>query len=574
MSDERYQLWGGCFYEEPSDVLRRLNDSLSVDSRLFREDIRGSQGWALELQRNGQLGNEDYLAIKKGLEKVEKELEDELCRNGKLNDTEEDIHSVVERRLHKHVGDAALKLHTARSRNDQSATDTKLWMMTSFQKLSDGLKDLITILLNRAEKEINIITAGYTHLQRAQPIRWSHFLLSHAWTFHYDFIRLKEQYDRLSMCPLGSGALAGCALPIDRIRLAHSLGFQDVTRNSMFAVSSRDHIVEFLNWASLCGIHLSRISEDLIIYSSQEFGIVRLSDKFSTGSSLMPQKRNPDGLELIRGAAALLLGDSIAFNCTLKGLPSTYNKDLQSDKEILFRCYDKLFDCLKVATGTIGTMDVDAEKALAALEPTMLATDLAHLLVRRGIPFRRAHHHVGALLRRAAELGTSLVALPHHEYTSICPEFGEESDVRSVFSWESSVEQYTSTGGTAKSAVEHQISVLRAWLRDYGNIQKQPKMARSSAAFLAALALVFYVASQEYHAPYNNGRMWNKKYIANKENIQQIHSMIDAYKGEIEGQMIIETNEMIDTKYRTWKRNADLINSLLTLPKGMNDAGR
>ncbi|XP_053625372.1 argininosuccinate lyase isoform X2 [Plodia interpunctella] len=465
MTTDRYQLWGGCFAEEPSDALRRLNDSLAVDCRMFREDISGSQGWALELHRSGHLNDDDYLAIKQGLQKVAQEIEDELCKYGKLSDIEEDIHSVVERRLHKHAGDAALKLHTARSRNDQSATDTRLWMLASFQKLSDALKDLIAILANRAEKEINIITPGYTHLQRAQPIRWSQFLLSHAWAFHGDVTRLEEQNKRLSICPLGSGALAGCALPIDRTRLAHSLGFQGVTPNSMFAVSSRDHIVEFLNWSALCGVHLSRMSEDLIIYSSQEFGTVRLSDQFSTGSSLMPQKRNPDGLELVRGAAALLLADSVAVISTLKGLPSTYNKDLQSDKEILFRSYDKLADCLKVINGTIATLEVNAEKALGTLEPTMLATDLAHLLVRRGVPFRRAHHHVGALLRRAAELGTDLLNLPHHEYTSICPEFGKETDVQSIFSWEASVEQYTSLGGTAKSAVEHQISLLRRWLQ-------------------------------------------------------------------------------------------------------------
>ncbi|XP_063359517.1 argininosuccinate lyase [Cydia amplana] len=462
---DRYQLWGGCFSEEPSAVLRRLNDSLAVDSRLYREDIAGSRAWARELHRSGHLSEQDNSAIQSGLDKVEKDIEKELSQTGRLSDPEEDIHSAVERRLNAHAGDAALRLHTARSRNDQSATDTRLWMLTSLPTLGAALKQLIEVLIKRASHELDIIAPGYTHLQRAQPIRWSHFLLSYSWGLRDDVMRLEEQMGRLSRCPLGSGAIAGCALPIDRTRLARSLGFHDITPNSMFAVSSRDHIVEFLNWAALCGVHLSRLSEDLIIYSSQEFGIVRFSDQFSTGSSLMPQKRNPDGLELVRGAAGLLLGDSFSFSCILKGLPSTYNKDLQSDKEILFRSYDRLLDCLKVTAGTICTMEVNSSRAIGCLEPGMLATDLAHALVRRGVPFRRAHHLIGVALRRASELGVDLQRLPHNEYVAISPEFGTEKELASLFSWVSSVEQYSSAGGTAKQAVEQQLGVLKAWLQ-------------------------------------------------------------------------------------------------------------
>ncbi|KAG6449509.1 hypothetical protein O3G_MSEX006104 [Manduca sexta] len=461
---DRYQLWGGCFEEEPSDVLRRLNDSLPIDTRLFKEDIQGSRCWAKELFTSKHLSYEDYVKISEGLDKVEKDIEEELKQGGSLKDSEEDIHSVVECRLFKYAGDTALRLHTARSRNDQSATDTKLWMISSLPRLYSALCDLISVLVSRAENEIDVIVSGYTHLQRAQPVRWSHFLLSHGWALRDDATRLEEQSNRLSCCPLGSGALAGCALPIDRNRLANSLGFKDITQNSMFAVSSRDHIVEFLNWSSLCGIHLSRLAEDLIIYSSREFGIVRFSDQFSTGSSLMPQKRNPDGLELVRGAGGLLLGDAFAFSCTLKGLPSTYNKDLQSDKEILFRSYDRLLDCLKVTTGTMLTMKVDPEKALKSLEPEMLATDLAYVLVRQGVPFRRAHHIVGAVLRRASTLGVSLRDLPYQEYTDICPQFGTEEELRGTFSWVKSVEQYTSLGGTSRVAVDDQIKKLRTWL--------------------------------------------------------------------------------------------------------------
>ncbi|XP_073944066.1 argininosuccinate lyase isoform X1 [Choristoneura fumiferana] len=462
---DRYQLWGGCFFEEPSAVLRRLNDSLSVDSRLYREDIRGSRAWADELHRSGHLAAEDHGDIQRGLVEVEKDIEEQLSSTGRLLDPEEDIHSVVESRLGARVGAAALRLHTARSRNDQSATDTRLWMLASLPALDIALKQLVEVLVKRASDELEVIAPGYTHLQRAQPIRWSHFLLSYAWALRDDVARLEEQHQRLSRCPLGSGALAGCALPIDRPRLARSLGFDDITPNSMFAVASRDHIVEFLNWASLCGLHLSRLSEDLIIYSSQEFGIVRFSDQFSTGSSLMPQKRNPDGLELVRGSAGLLLGDSFAFSCVLKGLPSTYNKDLQSDKEILFRSYDRLLDCLKVTTGSISTMEVVASRALASLEPGMLATDLAHALVRRGVPFRRAHHLLGAVLRRARALGHDLQTLPYAEYVAICPEFGTEEELRGLFSWEASVEQYSSAGGTARQAVLQQLETLQHWLQ-------------------------------------------------------------------------------------------------------------
>ncbi|CAG4981258.1 unnamed protein product [Parnassius apollo] len=460
----RYQLWGGCFQEEPSDLLRRMNDSLTVDVRLYQQDIKGSHAWAHELHLSGYISDADYKSIQEGLKKVEAEITEELSKKGRLGDKEEDIHSVVERRLQVYAGEAALRLHTARSRNDQSATNTKLWMLASLPQLLNEIKKLIMVLVNRAATEIDIIIPGYTHLQRAQPIRWSHFLLSYAWMLRDNVTRLEEQKKRLMQCPLGSGALAGCALPIDRVRLAHSLGFTDVTPNSLFAVGSRDHIVEFLNWASICGLHLSRLAEDLILYGSQEFAMVRFSDQYSTGSSLMPQKRNADGLELIRGAAGLLLGDAFAFSCVLKGLPSTYNKDLQSDKEILFRSFDKLMDCLKVATGTVSTMKIDLDRALASLESSMLATDLAHALVRRGVPFRRAHHAVGVALQRAATLGVDLRNMSHQEYIAICPEFGTKEDIENLFSWENSVEQYTSVGGTSKTAVFQQISQLKNWL--------------------------------------------------------------------------------------------------------------
>lgn len=441
-----------------------------MDSRLFREDVRGSREWARALHSAGHLAAENHKAIQDGLNKVESELAAELATKGRLTDTEEDIHSVVERRLGNYAGEAAKRLHTGRSRNDQSATDTRLWMLDAFSKLQTSLRELIAVLVDRSKNELGIIIPGYTHLQRAQPVRWSHFLLSHAWALYDDSNRLQEQWPRLSRCPLGSGAIAGCAFTIDRKQLAKQLGFIDYTPNSMFAVSTRDHVVEFLNWASLTGTHLSRLAEDLIIYGSQEFGIVCLSDQFSTGSSLMPQKRNPDGLELVRGAAGLFLGDAFAFSCTLKGLPSTYNKDLQCDKELLFRSFDRLIDCLKVTTGTISTLKVDGPRALSLLDASMLATDVAHALVRRGVAFRQAHHAVGACLKRAQALNVTLQTLSYEEFSKICPELGKK-DIENIFSWEASVEQYKTVGGTARSAVEDQIIALQKWLQSSRDIK-------------------------------------------------------------------------------------------------------
>ncbi|XP_072943548.1 argininosuccinate lyase [Epargyreus clarus] len=606
---DNYKLWGGCFEEEPSDVLRRLNDSLGVDVRLYREDIRGSKAWAQELHRSGHLSDTDNQAIQTGLEKVEKDIEEELSHKTRLCDPEEDIHSVVERRLYKYAGDAALRLHTARSRNDQTVTDAKLWMISAFQKLQDEILRLINVITTRAETEIDVIIPGYTHLQRAQPIRWSHFLLSYAWMLRDDVLRLQEQKNRLSLCPLGSGALAGCAITIDRERLAHSLGFNGVTPNSMFGVGSRDYIVEFLNWASLCGLHLSRLSEDLIIYSSQEFGFIQFSDQFSTGSSLMPHKRNPDGLELVRGAGGLLLGDAFTFSCILKGLPSTYNKDLQSDKEILFRSYDKLIDCLKVTNGTMKTMMVNAEKGTSLLDTGMLATDLAYALVRRGVPFRRAHHFVGAALKRALTLGVDLQHMPHEEYLAICPEFGREEDIQKVFSWEASVEQYTTVGGTSRAAVQHQIDLLRAWLQDYpltcncqvsgvicdivhANINVLKYIIRieiaisffrmiaeiKTMALLAACILIPAVLSQ-YNNPIEiasgiaDTDQSHLRYISN-EDIGYMKNLIDAYRNYRRLATDFEVPHDQDTKYQVWKRNADIINTLLGIPRRMLIVGR
>ncbi|TRZ24562.1 hypothetical protein HGM15179_002605, partial [Zosterops borbonicus] len=356
------------------------------------------------------------------------------------------------------IGDVAGKLHTGRSRNDQVVTDLKLFMRNSLSIISTHLLRLIETLVERAAIEIDVILPGYTHLQKAQPIRWSQFLLSHAVALTRDSERLGEVKRRINVLPLGSGALAGNPLGIDRELLCSELDFASISLNSMDAVSERDFVVEFLSAATLLMIHLSKMAEDLIIYSTSEFGFLTLSDAYSTGSSLMPQKKNPDSLELIRSKAGRVFGRLAAILMVLKGLPSTYNKDLQEDKEAVFDVVDTLNAVLQVATGVISTLQIHRESMERALSPEMLATDLALYLVRKGMPFRQAHVASGKAVQLAESKGIAINHLSLEELHSI-------SDVAQVFSAGSSVEQYTAAGGTAKSSVSAQIEQLRELLK-------------------------------------------------------------------------------------------------------------
>ncbi|RME62460.1 MAG: argininosuccinate lyase, partial [Caldilineae bacterium] len=314
----------------------------------------------------------------------------------------------------------------------------------------------------RASDEIDLLMPGYTHLQPAQPIRWSHWLLSHAWAWRRDADRLDDLLRRVNVLPLGSGALAGNPFPIDRTFLAQELGFADVTPNSLDGVSDRDFVAEFLFWATLTMVHISRWAEDLILYSSREFGFVTLADAYSTGSSLMPQKKNPDSLELLRGKSGRVFGDFSGLLMTLKGLPSTYNKDLQEDKEPLFDAVDALAGALPIAAGVLRTLTVHPERMRAALVPEMLATDLAEYLVRKGVPFRTTHHIAGEAVRLAEERGVGLADLSPEELRTLHPAF--DDDVAQVWDYERSVEQRDAAGGTSRRAVLAQIDSLRAWL--------------------------------------------------------------------------------------------------------------
>ena len=457
-------LWGGRFAESASPLLRQFGDSIPFDRRLWLEDIFGSMAYASALADAGLLSPAELDTLMAGLERVAEEWRSETFQ---LRAGDEDIHTAVERRLAELVGAVAGKLHTGRSRNDQVATDLRWWLRRHVDTLDDRLVALMRTTVDRAAAEIDVLMPGYTHLQPAQPLRWSHWLLSHAWAWQRDRERLADLRARLNRCPLGAGALAGNPFPIDRHALAADLGFHSPIPNSIDAVRDRDYAVEFLGWAALLGTHLSQLAEDLILWSSREFGFASLADRFSTGSSLMPQKRNPDSLELLRGKSGRLTGHLVALLTALKGLPAAYNKDLQEDKEGLFDAVDTLLVALPVATGVLATMAIHPERMEAALAGELLATDLADYLVRRGVPFRRSHELVGRVVKRAESLGVDLRDLPLSDYRTISPRF--DADLVDVFDFEHSVEQRAVFGGTARSAVLAQVDSLRALLPEPAN---------------------------------------------------------------------------------------------------------
>jgi argininosuccinate lyase len=360
------------------------------------------------------------------------------------------------------------KLHTGRSRNDQVATDLRIYMLGEMSVLDDALAGLQTAIVEKAESHLGVIMPGYTHLQQAQPVLFSHWLMSYFWKLQRDRARLAGAIGRTSVLPLGAGALAGNPLGIDRQALAAELGFAGVTQNSIDAVSDRDFVVEFLAWAALVQVHLSGLAEELIIWSSREYGFVELDDAYTTGSSLMPQKKNPDSLELMRGKSGRVIGHLAGLLTALKGVPSAYNKDLQEDKEAVFDVIDTLSLELPVAAGVIRTFRLNDRAMAAALDDAMLATDLADYLVRRGIPFRQSHHLVGKVVQLAEDRGLSLKELGLAEYQAIHSDF--EGDLFEVLSFERSVEAREVEGGTAPVAVEAQIERARNLLAEQTRI--------------------------------------------------------------------------------------------------------
>ena len=452
-------LWGGRFSEPSDEDLRRLNDSIDFDRALYAEDIAGSIAYARALVGAGILSQAEAQTIVGGLQQIRAEFDNDAFA---LQPGDEDIHTAVERRLIELVGAVGGKLHTGRSRNDQVATDFRLWSMRAVDRLAGDLRQLQTALVEMAEQHIDCVMPGYTHMQPAQPITAAHWLLSYFWMLERDIDRLARARQRMAVCPLGAGALAGTPLSIDRQALAKSLGFERASENSLDAVSDRDFVADLLFACALCAAHLSRLAEDILIYSNPAFAFISLDDRYSTGSSLMPQKRNADPMELMRGKTGRLIGNLSGFLSTLKGLPSGYNKDLQEDKEALFDSLEALARLLPVMSATIRSLQINADAMAAALTEDLLATDLADYLVRKGLPFRQAHHAVGAVVRRAAELSMDLSALPLAELQAINPLF--VADVAAVFDFEQSVAQRRNLGGTAPEAVKIQIGEAKARL--------------------------------------------------------------------------------------------------------------
>lgn len=457
----KVKLWGGRFEGKTDPLMHAFNESLSYDKVLWSQDIRGSIAYANANVKTGVLTTSDRDEIVQGLKEVAKEWESGVFKPAP---EDEDIHTANERRLTELIGPVAGKLHTGRSRNDQVATGVRLYAIAETTKIEQILLDLIKVMTARAKAEVDALMPGYTHLQRAQPIRWSHLLLSHASSLLTDLSRLRDMQPRISVLPLGSGPLAGNPFAgLDRDAIAKELGFQTVGMNSMHSVSDRDFIVEFLFWASLTMVHISKLAEDLIIYSTSEFGFVQLSDAYSTGSSIMPQKKNPDSLELLRGKSGRVFGQMSGLMMTIKGIPSTYNKDLQEDKEPLFDVVDTVSHCLQITDGVISTMTIFPDKMSAALTPDMLATDLAEYLVRKGIPFRETHHISGSAVRLSEERKCLLSNLTLEDLKKLSPAF--EEDVSKVWSMEESVERRDAVGGTSRRAVLEQCARIEAQLQ-------------------------------------------------------------------------------------------------------------
>ena len=448
-------LWGGRFSGATANLMRTFNDSIRFDIRLWKADVTGSKAYARALKKAGIINAAESNALLEGLAKIHNEFQ---AGQFTLAADDEDIHSAVERRLKELTGDVAGKLHTGRSRNDQVATDTRLWLREEIAALQTQLQKLVAVIANQAQKHINALMAGYTHLQQAQPIRFSHWLLSYGWALKRDLTRLQQVYRQVNVLPLGSGALSGNPLGIDRQFLAAELNFDRLSQNSMDAVADRDYILEFLSWAAIVQNHLSSLAEDLIIYSSAEFGYVEISDAYSTGSSLMPQKKNPDSLELIRGKTGRVTGNLIALLVSAKGIPSTYNKDLQEDKEPLFDTVDTLAMTLPVMAGVIKTLSVNPDKMYQAMSSHLLATELADYLVEKGLPFRQAHDVIGKIVQFSLQHNQPLWSIPLPVYQNFSPLF--ERDVHTWLDFERAVERRNSIGGTAKAAVLAQIEAL------------------------------------------------------------------------------------------------------------------
>jgi len=451
-----HQMWGGRFRGRPEESFAELNRSLPIDQRLWPQDVRGSKAWVRALAQAGVLTAAEERALRDGLDRVARRLADGAAAGA----PDEDVHTLIERLLYEEIGDLAGKLHTGRSRNDQVATDLRLWCLEALAQVDREVLSLGAALVAQAEKGVDLILPGYTHGQQAQPVRWAYVLIAHAWPLGRDRERLADVARRVAVLPLGSGALAGSGVPVDRELLRQELGFRAVSPNALDVTGDRDFVVEMVSALALLLTHISRLAAELVTYSSTEFGFIRLADGYCTGSSLMPQKRNPDVLELARVKVARAIGDVVGLLTALKGLPAGYSKDLQEDKAFLFDAVDTVLLTLPAVRGAVATMEPVAERMTGALQRGMLATDLADGLVAQGVPFREAHGLVGRLVQEAERRAVDLAAVPPEAARAIHPAL--PTLLASLGSFADSVERRATPGGSARASVLAQLAELKA----------------------------------------------------------------------------------------------------------------
>ncbi len=451
---ETHHLWGGRFQVETDAALVKLNESLSVDFRLWPYDIRSAKAWVSAIALAGVLDAAEEEQLSAGLDRVATRLE----RGDGDTATDEDVHTLVERLLYEEVGELAGKLNTGRSRNDQVSTDLRLWCLDAASAVDYELRALGNVLVSQAKRGVDVVLPGYTHGQRAQPVRWAYVLLAHAWPLARDLGRLADAARRLAESPLGLGALAGSDVPVDRDYLKEQLDFERLSRNGLDATGARDFVAEFLFVLGMVATHVSRLAGELFTYSSAEYGFVRLSDAYCTGSSLLPQKRNPDVLELARAKSSRILGDLVGMLTLVRGLPAGYSKDLQEDKSLLFDAVDTTLLTLPAIRGAVAEMTPVTDRMEMALDQTLLATDLADQLVATGIPFRDAHRLVGNLVRTAESLSVPLTAVPTETASTVHPELPRL--IGSLGTWWDSVERRVTAGGSSRASVEGQIDML------------------------------------------------------------------------------------------------------------------
>ena len=458
--EERGKLWGGRFGEPTHPTVERFSASIGFDRALARYDIRGSIAHARMLGATGLIPAADAEAIVSGLQEIGREIE---AGRFPFDEKLEDIHMNVEARLRERIGPVAGRLHTGRSRNDQVATDLALYLRDAARAARSGLAELREVLIERAREHVETVLPGYTHLQRAQPVRLAHHWLAFEQALARDAERFTDLRQRLTLAPLGAGALAGSTLPLDRAATAAALGFEGPSPNSMDAVASRDAALEFLADGAICMVNLSRLAEELVLWSSAEFGFVELADAYATGSSLMPQKKNPDVPELVRGKSGRVIGNLVALLTVMKGLPLTYNRDMQEDKEPIFDTARTLGDSLEVMAGALATLRVNvARMGEAANDPLLLATDLAEALVREGVPFREAHEAVGKIVAHCVSGPRDLRTLSKDELRSFHPSFSGEA--AALLSVERALEGRSLVGGTARARVSEALDAAQARL--------------------------------------------------------------------------------------------------------------